>query len=81
VWKRLQGFPESRFRAILETCRDLPRKASGRMRSTRMNRDMCGRRAAILLVAAHLTTIGAAVASAQISDENPPVMLQWFETR
>ncbi|MFN9992484.1 MAG: hypothetical protein ACK54H_04000 [Phycisphaerales bacterium] len=46
-----------------------------------MNRDMCGRRAAILLVAAHLTTIGAAVASAQISDENPPVMLQWFETR
>ncbi|MFZ4576309.1 MAG: hypothetical protein ACOYN0_18140, partial [Phycisphaerales bacterium] len=34
-----------------------------------------------LLAAAWMTGLGASVAQAQISDENPPVMLQWFECR
>ena len=36
---------------------------------------------ASLLAAAVITTFGASHAAAQISDENPPVMLQWFECR
>ena len=36
---------------------------------------------ASVLAATFITTLGASHASAQISDENPPVMLQWFECR